>query len=157
MKIICERGFKWSDGGKGKKKPELVDLYKKAAAMKQIKIASSAKDRKKLLEEKLQTSEGKFAVPKFFNAWTYHFSNIPEPRVSLVLMSLFNRSFTSCKIIARAYCSLRNEIETCRLLDEFKLCNFRNGNLSFAKWKMCRFLIYINKIAETGVGGGERN
>ena len=40
-------------------------------AMKQIKIAS-AKDRKetKLLAEKLQTSEGKFPVPKIFNACT---------------------------------------------------------------------------------------
>ena len=73
-------------------------------------IASFARDRKKLLEEKLQTSEGKFPVPKIFNAWTYHFSNIPEPRVSLVLMSLLNSSLTSCRIIARAYCSLQNEI-----------------------------------------------
>ena len=41
-------------------------------AMKQIKIASSAKDCKetKLLAEKLQTSEGKFPVPKIFNACT---------------------------------------------------------------------------------------
>ena len=40
--------------------------------MKQIKIASSAKDRKetKLLAEKLQTGEGKFPVPKIFNACT---------------------------------------------------------------------------------------
>ena len=65
---------------------------------------------KKLLEEKLQTSEGKFPVPKIFNAWTYQFSNIPEPRVSLVLMSLLNSSLTSYRIIARAYCSLQNEI-----------------------------------------------
>ena len=92
------------------KNAELFDSCKKAAAMKQIKIASFAKDRKKLLEEKLQTSEGKFPVPKIFNAWTYQFSNIPEPRVSLVLMSLLNSSLTSYRIIARAYCSLQNEI-----------------------------------------------
>ena len=53
-------GERLSEGGKGKKKAELFDLCKKAAEMKQIKLASyvsSAKDRKKLLEEKLQTSE----------------------------------------------------------------------------------------------------
>ena len=92
------------------KNAELFDSCKKAAAMKQIKITSFARDRKKLLEEKLQTSEGKFPVPKIFNAWTYQFSNIPEPRVSLVLMSLLNSSLTSYRIIARAYCSLQNEI-----------------------------------------------
>ena len=45
---------------KERKKAELFDLCKKAAAMKQIKLASyvsSTKDRRKLLEEKLQTSE----------------------------------------------------------------------------------------------------
>ena len=43
-----------------KKNAELFDLCKRAVAMKQIKIASPAKDRKKLLEEKLRTSQGKF-------------------------------------------------------------------------------------------------
>ena len=47
-----------------KKSAELFDLCKKAVAMKQIKIASPAKDRKKLLEEKLRTSQGKFPLTK---------------------------------------------------------------------------------------------
>ena len=42
-KIICERDIQYSDGGK-EKKAELFDLCKKAAVMKQIKIASSALD-----------------------------------------------------------------------------------------------------------------
>ena len=42
---------------KEKQNVEWFDLCKEAAAMKQIIIASLAKDRKKLLEEKLQTSE----------------------------------------------------------------------------------------------------
>ena len=47
--------------------------------MKQIKIASPAKDRQKLLEEKLQTSpSGQISITKKVNAGTYHFSNIPE-------------------------------------------------------------------------------
>ena len=57
---MWERGIQLSEGGKGKKKAEQFDLCKKAVAMKEIKLASyfsSAKDRKKLLEEKLQTSE----------------------------------------------------------------------------------------------------
>ena len=57
---MWERGIQLSEGGKGKKKAELFDLCKKAAAMKQIKLASyvsSTKDRRKILEEKLQTSE----------------------------------------------------------------------------------------------------
>ena len=46
---------------KEKQNAELFDLCKKAAAMKQIEIASFAKDCKKLLEEKLQRSESKSA------------------------------------------------------------------------------------------------
>lgn len=42
---------------KEKQNVERFDLCKEAAAMKQIITASLAKDRKKLLEEKLQTSE----------------------------------------------------------------------------------------------------
>lgn len=42
---------------KEKQNVERFDLCKEAAAMKQIIIASLAKDPKKLLEEKLQTSE----------------------------------------------------------------------------------------------------
>ena len=42
---------------KEKQNVERFDLCKEAAAMKQIIIASLAKDRKKLLKEKLQTSE----------------------------------------------------------------------------------------------------
>ena len=61
--------------------------------MKQIKIASSAEDRKR------QTVGGEIT-----NKWgQQHW------------------------IVARAYCSLQNEIEICRLLNELKLCNFRNG------------------------------
>ena len=55
-----ERGIQLSEGWKGKTKAELFDLYKRATAMKQIELASyvsSAKDRSKLLEEKLQTRE----------------------------------------------------------------------------------------------------
>ena len=44
--FLWERGIQLSDGGKGKKKAELFDLCKKAAVMKQIQLAASAKDRK---------------------------------------------------------------------------------------------------------------
>ena len=60
---LWEGGIQLSDGGKGKKKAELFDLCKKAAAMKQIHLAASAEDCKQQLEEKLQTSQGKFPVP----------------------------------------------------------------------------------------------
>ena len=43
---LWERGIQPSDGGKGKKKAELFDLCKKAAVMKQIQLAASAKDHK---------------------------------------------------------------------------------------------------------------
>ena len=79
-----------------KKTAELFDLCKKAAAMKQIKIASPAKDRKKLLEEKLRTSQGKFPLTKILMRGRITFLTFQRSRGSLVLMSLFNRSFTSC-------------------------------------------------------------
>ena len=37
---LWERGIQLSEGWKGKTKAELFDLYKRAAAMKQIKLAS---------------------------------------------------------------------------------------------------------------------
>ena len=55
-----------------KKKTELCDLCKKAATVKQIKVASFASDSKKLLKDKLRTSEGKFPVPKILIAPKYH-------------------------------------------------------------------------------------
>ena len=57
---LWERDIQLNEGWKGKTKAELFDLYKRAAAMKQIKLVSyvsSAKDRSKLLEGKLQTRE----------------------------------------------------------------------------------------------------
>ena len=76
---LWERGIQLSDGSKRKKKAELFDLCKKAATMKQIKIASTNKVCKKLLKEKLQRNEGKFPVQKHF-----YCSNIPSP-ISLIL------------------------------------------------------------------------
>lgn len=75
---LRERGIQLSDGGKGKRKVELLDLCQKAAAMKQRKLDDSAEDRTKLLEDKLQTSEGKLPHPKSLSAWTHNFSKIPE-------------------------------------------------------------------------------
>ena len=66
------------------KKGELFDLCQKAATMKQIKIASSAKEYKRLFKEKLQTSEGKFPVQKIFISRTYH----------LPFLSHFNHYYT---------------------------------------------------------------
>ena len=59
-------------------KADLFDLHKKAAAVKQIQLASSAKDRNRLSEETLETSEGKFPVRKGLIARTNYFSNITE-------------------------------------------------------------------------------
>lgn len=75
---LRERGIQLSDGGKAKRKVELLDLCEKASAMKQRKLDDSAEDKNKLLQEKLQTSEGKLPDPKTLNGWTNNFSNIPE-------------------------------------------------------------------------------
>ena len=75
---LRERGIQLSDGGKGKRKAELLDLCQKAAAMKQRKLDDSAEDRTKLLEDKLQTSEGKLPDPKTLSSWMHNFSKIPE-------------------------------------------------------------------------------
>ena len=40
---MWESGIQLSDGSRGKKNAELFDLYKKAAAMKKIKLTLSAK------------------------------------------------------------------------------------------------------------------
>ena len=61
---LREGGIQLSDGGKGKRRAELLDLCQKAAAMKQRKLDDSVEDRVKLLEDKLQTGEGKLPDPK---------------------------------------------------------------------------------------------
>lgn len=58
-KFLKERGIQLSDGGKGKRKAELVDLCEKAAEMKQAKLDDIVEDYNKLLEEKLQTEDCK--------------------------------------------------------------------------------------------------
>ena len=75
---LRERGIKLNDGGKGKWKAELLDLCQKAAAIKQRKLDDSAEDRTKLLEDKLQASEGKLPDPETLSSWTHNFSKIPE-------------------------------------------------------------------------------
>ena len=49
------------------KTAELFDLCKKAVAMKQIKIGGE-----------ITNKSGQVFINKYFNAWTYYFSNIPE-------------------------------------------------------------------------------
>ena len=75
---LRERGIQLSDGVKGKRRAELLDLCQKAAAMKQRELDDSAEDRTKLLEDKLQTSEGKLTDPKTSSSWTHNFSKIPQ-------------------------------------------------------------------------------
>ena len=77
-KFLKERGIQLSDGGKGKRKAELVDLCEKAAEMKQAKLEDTVEDYNKLLEEKLHTEDGKLPDPKTLTAWTNNFSDIPE-------------------------------------------------------------------------------
>ena len=76
--FLKERGIQLSDGGKGKRKAELVDLCEKAAEMKQAKLEDTVEDYNKLLAEKLQTEDGKLSDPKTLTGWTNSFSNIPE-------------------------------------------------------------------------------
>ena len=69
---LRERGIQLSHGGQGKRKAGLLDLSQKAAAMKQRKLDDSFEDRTKLLEDKLQTSEGKLPDHR------HNFSKIPD-------------------------------------------------------------------------------
>ena len=66
-------GIQLSDGGKGKRKAELVDLCEKVAAMKQAKLDDTVEDRNKLIQDKLQTTDGKLPDPKTLTAWTNNF------------------------------------------------------------------------------------
>ena len=75
---LRERGIQLSDGGKGKRKAELLDLCQKAAAMKEKKLDDSVEDCAKPLEDKLQTSEGTLPDPKTLSSWTHNFSTIAE-------------------------------------------------------------------------------
>ena len=74
--FLKERGIQLSDGGKGKRKAELVDLCEKAAEMKQAKLEDTVEDYNKLLEEKLQTEDGKLSDPKTLTAWRPGFDTV---------------------------------------------------------------------------------
>ena len=68
---LCERGIQLSDGGKGKKKAGLFDLYKKAAAMKQIQPAASGKDRWSCWKRNYKQVRANFQFLKFWLlGWT---------------------------------------------------------------------------------------
>ena len=70
--FLKERGIQFSDGGKGKRKAELVDLCQKAAEMKQAKLEDSVEDYNKLLEEKLQTEDGKLSDQRRVSSRQYN-------------------------------------------------------------------------------------
>ena len=74
---LWERGTQLSDGGKGKKKGELFDIfiYCSNEADPTSCLCWSPQE---LLEEKLQTSQGKFLVPKILDAWMHNLCNFPE-------------------------------------------------------------------------------
>ena len=55
-KFFKEHGIQLSDGGKGKRKAELVYLCKKVAEMKQEKLEDTVEAYNKLLKEKDSTS-----------------------------------------------------------------------------------------------------
>lgn len=61
---MSDRGIQLSDGGKGKRKAELVELCQNVAAMKQPKLDEVVESFDQLLEEKLRTSEGKLPNPE---------------------------------------------------------------------------------------------
>ena len=84
LKIKCERVKNYLRdisevmAAKEKQNTELFDLCKKAAALKQITIVSSAKDPKKTIGGEIINKWEQISSTKYFNAWTYLFSNIPE-------------------------------------------------------------------------------
>ena len=57
--------------------------------MEQIQLAAYNEDRKKLLEEKLQTSGEKFQGPEILDAWTQNFSNLTELSHSIIDLKIF--------------------------------------------------------------------
>ena len=77
-KYLSDRGIQLSDGGKGKRKAELVELCQNAAAMKQPKLVEVVESYDQLLEEKLKTSDGRLPNPDTLSSWSHNFANIPE-------------------------------------------------------------------------------
>ena len=73
---LCERGIQLSDSDKGGKKVELLDLCKKAAAMKQIQLAASAQDRKSCWRRNYKQVWAK--DPKILDAWMHNLCNFPK-------------------------------------------------------------------------------
>ena len=91
---------------------------KKAAAMKQVQLAYSAKDCKKLLEKTLQNKWGQISGSKMFDCsdlplFWHSKALVRRPHAhslaSVVLMSTFNHCFMYRCFVAVARYSLRNE------------------------------------------------
>ena len=77
----------------------------------------------KLMEEKLQSSEGKFLLPKMLDAWMHNFRSITfqssrsafacslaEPGLAFFFVIVYSLFFLADSILARAYCNLRNDL-----------------------------------------------
>ena len=78
--FLKERGIPLSEGGKRKKKDELILLCENANKMKQQKIDPSFEsDLPQVIEAKLRIDKD-FCLPnpKNITTWTYNFSEIPE-------------------------------------------------------------------------------
>ena len=116
---MCERGIQLSDSDKGGKKVELLDLCKKAAAMKQIQLAASAQDRKSCWRRNYKQVWAK--DPKILDAWMHKLCNFPkfsfgvhvQPsetwlKFPIVITSLC--LFFFFLIRSRAYCNLQNDL-----------------------------------------------
>ena len=67
-----------SDGGKRKKRDELINLCENAEEMKQPKLEQLVKDVSAAIKQKLQTNEGHLPDPNDLLGWTHNFSEIPE-------------------------------------------------------------------------------
>ena len=108
--------------------------------MKQIKLAFSTIDRKKLLEEKLQR-EGKFPIPKILDAWTHNFCNLPEFSFGVCMqpcLSCFHVSWPLFYFLlihgeSLLYFTKRNKIEICSLWNELKsvICKMEISHVEF--------------------------
>lgn len=119
---MCERGIQLSDSDKGEKKVELLDLCKKAAAMKQIQLAASAQDRKSCWRRNYKQVWANLQLPKFWmlgctTSVTFQSfrsastCSLAKPGLSFLLSSLNFLSFFFFFLIrSRAYCNLQNDL-----------------------------------------------
>lgn len=133
---MSDRGIQLSDGGKGKRKAELVELCQNVAAMKQPKLDEVVESFDQLLEEKLQTSEGKLPNLETLRSWSHNFTSLPEFTFGDLYSYLVGKEEYSVENLRSFKSLLGYKLFHNGHVEDLQCCRLENKNFCFFRFKV---------------------